>query len=218
MLRAGVAIVLSCLLGSSAWAHTRLTYPAPRSPSDGLKIGPCGGVPPGTPNLIAVGSTITVVWNETIDHPGYFRIAWSPPGDQGFEQNVLLDHIQDQVCTSPPCEYRADVTLPDQPCQGCALQIIQFMGTAAPYSPYFSCADVDLVDPSEIPDAGVPLPDAGASVGDVDAGAPGGSDAGIGGGGATGVNGGCAAGGQGGGGALALLGIALAVTRRRRRR
>lgn len=217
MLRAGVAIALSCLLGSSAWAHTRLTYPVPRSPSDGLKTGPCGGVPPGTPNLIAVGSTITVVWNETIDHPGYFRIAWSPPGDQGFEQNVLLDNIPDQVCTAPPCEYRADVTLPDQKCQGCALQIIQFMGTAAPYSPYFSCADVDLVDASEIPDAGVPMPDAGASGGDVDAGPTDGSDAGIGGGAATGV-GGCAAGGQGGGGALALLGLALVAIGRRRRR
>lgn len=141
-------------LPSLASAHIVMTSPTPRSGSDGLKTGPCGNVPPtGSPAVFGVGQTITVTWLETVDHPGYYRIAFSPGEDIGYDDNVLVDDITDTQCTSTPCTYEAQVVLPATPCEGCSLQLIQYMGTAPPYSPYFSCADITLVD-GPLPDGG----------------------------------------------------------------
>lgn len=139
---------------SSATGHILLQDPQPRNNNDGIKSGPCGGVPrTDTPAVFSPGETITVSWLETIDHPGYYRVAFSSADDQGFDDNVLLDDITDEVCTSAPCPYSVEVTLPDQPCAACTLQLIQFMGTGPTYSPYFSCADVVLEgDPIIDPD------------------------------------------------------------------
>lgn len=210
-------ITLALLFGAlalplDASAHTRLLSPAPRSPADGLKTGPCGNVAPtATPTVLAPGATIMVTWDETIEHPGYYRIAFSPAGDQGYEDNVLLDNIPDEVCATPPCPYQAEVTLPSEPCEGCSLQMIQWMGRQAPYSPYFSCADITLRVGGDTgqgePDAGVGNP--GTPI-DPEAEAPGSS-----------IGGGCSvagadAGSQGSLASLAFLGLAAVILRRRR--
>lgn len=160
------ALTIVCLV-SDVTAHTRLTSPTPRSDSDGLKSGPCGNVTRTTsPMSVAPGESITVTWLETVDHPGYYRIALSPDSDDGFDDNVLADDITDVDCPSTPCSYTQEVTIPaNPPCTDCTLQLIQFMGTAAPYSPYFSCADLEIT--------GVGSPDAGPDNmgdGDVDGG------------------------------------------------
>ncbi len=148
-----LALITSLAAPSSLSAHTRLTSPTPRNNDSGLKTGPCGNVAPtGDPNVYAAGATIEVSWQETVDHPGYYRIAFSPGDDQGYDDNILLDDIPDVQCTNTPCSYSADVTLPAEPCEGCSLQIIQFMGTGPNYSPYFSCADLELVDDGTLPD------------------------------------------------------------------
>lgn len=157
-MRIFAVLMALCASSAPALAHTLFTSPTPRNNSDALKTGPCGNVAPtGSPTVLAAGQTIRVTWLETIDHPGYYRIAFSPGNDEGYDDNVLVDDIADVQCTDTPCSYAADVTLPDQPCQGCSLQLIQYMGTAPPYSPYFSCADIALVDG--------PLPDGGAGGG-----------------------------------------------------
>ncbi len=150
--------IAGCFLfmSQAASAHTLLTNPTPRSSSDGLKTGPCGGVSPtNAPMVVEGGETITISWLETVNHPGYYRIALSLDGDQGFDDNVLADNIADINCTSTPCDYSADVTFPDIDCPNCAMQLIQYMGNAAPYSLYFSCADIQIGgDGGGSPDAG----------------------------------------------------------------
>lgn len=175
-----------------------LSSPAPRVDNDGLKSGPCG---PGstrtdTPMIVAPGSTLNVQWLETIDHPGYYRLALSMSGDQGFDDNVLQDQIPDEVCSATPCNYSIDVTLPDVECLDCTLQLIQFMGTGPTYSPYFSCADLMITnDPPDEDDSMNNEGDEG------------------------GASGGCQVGSDAGRGAAAtllFLCVVLGITRRRR--
>jgi len=129
----------------AAWAHTLWTNPTPRNMDDGLKSGPCGGVArTDAPLELESGSTMTMAWAETIDHPGHYRIALSGTGDQDFESNILVDNILDEDCNAPPCQYTATVTLPMVECENCTLQLIQFMGQGTD-DPYFSCADVTLM-------------------------------------------------------------------------
>ncbi len=141
---------LGCLVFSSATAsaHTRLTSPAPRSPDDGIEDAPCGDSPRGTPTVWEPGAEVTITWNEEANHPGHYRLALSPFGDGGFEENILLDNITDIDCAEVPCAYSATVTLPEEPCENCTLQLIQFVnGIRA----YYSCADVTIGTPSPPP-------------------------------------------------------------------
>ncbi|MGD8641888.1 MAG: hypothetical protein PVG89_14735, partial [Gammaproteobacteria bacterium] len=71
-----------------AYAHARFLTDGivpPRSNNDGIKSGPCGSDPRSTnPAVFRPGQQITVEWEETINHPGYFTIAFSPANDTGF--------------------------------------------------------------------------------------------------------------------------------------
>ena len=146
--------------------------------------------------IVAPGSTLNVQWLETVDHPGYYRLALSMADDEGFDDNILQDDITDTVCSATPCNYSADITLPDVECLDCTLQLVQFMGTQAPYSPYFSCADLMITDD---PDGG------GGGDGDGD--------------GDGSVSGGCqvtSATGRGAASTVLLLCLVLGITSRRR--
>ncbi|MEJ2681349.1 MAG: lytic polysaccharide monooxygenase [Gammaproteobacteria bacterium] len=143
-----VLIVIGGLLGLSEWAsaHARWKIDGPTPPRDfatGHKIAPCGDIPrtQNTKTFIA-GDTLTVEWEETINHPGYFRILFSPANDEGFENSVLLDNIPEV-----PADrfYQADVQLPTEPCEACTLQLIQVMldNPNRPY--YYSCSDIRLI-------------------------------------------------------------------------
>src|SRR3569832_2872337 len=99
------------LLGvSSTHTHHDLISPKPRY--NDLKSGPCDkGLTDArtTTNVTTFkpGETITVTWNEYIDHPGHFRIAFDPDGqrftdpssftDVAPRQYVLLDNIADKT-------------------------------------------------------------------------------------------------------------------------
>lgn len=171
----GAAILL---VPGTALGHARLNDPTPRSTADDLKTGPCGNVPrTATPSVFEPGETITIQFTETIEHPGHYRVAFSPAGDQGFDDNVLLDMIPDQTGAAPH-NYSVQVTLPMMECSDCTLQLRQFMaGSAQPY--YYSCADIVLLasappdaGPAEEADAGPPepSPDAGAGAPGADGG------------------------------------------------
>lgn len=166
---------------SSAHAHIRMSSPAPRSDDDGLKTGPCGDVPRGSGPLTSyeLGTTVRVSWAETIDHPGWYRIAVGNGDDEGFDNNVLADQVADRTGGG---SYAVDVALLPTPCEACTLQLIQYM-TDKPtvdgeYQRYFACADIAIVEGiegvtgDEDPDGGPTLNDATTSGGCAQAGSP----------------------------------------------
>jgi hypothetical protein len=148
-LTAAALILLPALplaVPKEALAHAHFIYPRPRV-AQTFKIGPCGGIPRrGTPLIARAGETITVEWDETVDHPGYYQILFSMGGDADFF--LLLDAIPDVEIPAGQTRvrYSTPVTLPDAPCAEGTLQLIQYM-TENPDHPelYFSCADVVLI-------------------------------------------------------------------------
>ena len=183
---------------TSALAHIAMTSPAPRA--DAQKTGPCGasGSTRGTKvATFSPGQTITVEWDETVDHPGHYRIAFDDSGDDSFKDpnrpddnfpQTLADQIVDR---SGGGHYSQQITLPNISCTNCTLQLMQIMTTAVPYNSfYFQCADLVIGD-------GV---DPGPNPGPAD------------------TDGGCAAGSSAQGLAAGLGVLGLALRRRRRRR
>ncbi len=164
-------LALLCLAaGSTALAvrqrhargHANLTDPTPRN-LEANKTGPCGIARTMSPTTFTAGETITVRWVETIEHPGWYRIAFSPSADLGFDENVILDDIPDTQGGTMPHMYEATIALPDTPCTDCTLQVIQYMTETTPPTLYFSCADLVLEAPAPLdggPDADPAAPDA----------------------------------------------------------
>jgi hypothetical protein len=127
----------------------------PRDNNDGLKTGPCGGVaqlPENERVTLTAGESILVEWEETIEHPGWYRLAWSPDGETGYDDNIIADNISDttgSVTRSDPTtwhRYSKTITVPDTECDKCSIQLIQVMNEN-PANPrnYYSCADVRIV-------------------------------------------------------------------------
>jgi len=144
-----VLILVAMFYTEMAKAHSRLAVDGvvpPRSGDSGLKTGPCGNVPRTlNSTTLNAGQQITVEWEETINHPGSFRIAFSPANDQGFDDNILYEVIDTQDGPDTPHFYSATVTLPNVTCEDCTLQLIQIMTDRNPPTNYYSCADIRLV-------------------------------------------------------------------------
>jgi MYXO-CTERM domain-containing protein len=149
-------------LGVGLWAvpasaHIHLMTPAARYSMDMLKAEPCGapGDPPGTGPVATyqAGETITVEFDEFVDHAGHFRIALDPTGTDAFTSPTAFDDfynspevLLDDIADMAGGVYSVDVTLPDTPCDPCTLQLIQVMndGTFGPGTSdlYFQCSDI----------------------------------------------------------------------------
>jgi hypothetical protein len=155
-LSAVVAVSLALLAGP-AHAHINLLSPMPRTTS--LKSGPCGAGPndPRGPTVATFkpGEKIMVTFNEFVDHPGHFRIAFDADGqdifvdpksfdDVGGGPGVLIDGIADKQGG----DYMVEVMLPNIECDNCVLQVIQVMTDKPPYGDgndmYYQCADIAL--------------------------------------------------------------------------
>ena len=186
-------LIVLLLLSGTASAHATLTAPPPRTLDN--KAGPCGAAGSRRGSKVttfAPGAMITVEWDETVDHPGHYRIAFDSDGDDAFvnpsrpDDNfpfTLADGIADKVGG----HYAYQVKLPTATCANCTLQLIQVMTTQVPYdSFYFQCADIAIAEGGD----------------------PGGAD--------PGVQGGCSTGSGSGAGALVIL-ACLALRRRRTR-
>lgn len=137
---------------TSAIGHARFLTDgklALRNTSAGNKTGPCGtGTRNTNPTVLKAGSTITVEWEETIQHPGYFVLQFSPNNDTGFDTNELARVTDTKNASNDlPHKYSKQITLPSTPCENCSLRLIQAM-TEVPASPtfYYSCADIKLVN------------------------------------------------------------------------
>ena len=213
-------------------AHFKLLSPASWLKEDAVggpqKGSPCG---PGNSGLLGddvqpvptsgaitevhAGDVVSVDIQETIYHPGYFRIALAenrddftiPPVDDptscafdvnavptGAHDNVLMDGLFKETSAAGQTRHlMQDVTLPDKPCEKCTLQIVQVMlnhGLSSCY--YYHCADLKI------------LPKADAAGGSGAAGAAGMTSAG-----ASGAAG--AAGMPGGGGGTGAAGMGAAA-------
>jgi hypothetical protein len=176
------AALLAALLfpAGPAAAHLGLDAPVSRYGPDTLKTGPCGvagGERSENVTYFEPGETIEVRWNEYVDHPGHYRIAFDPDGDDDFvdpptmedlysNDAVLLDGIPDHGREDP--YYSATVTLPDITCDNCTLQVIQVMYDKPPYETpgndiYYQCADL-VLRAGGGPDAGTGT-DAGTGAG-----------------------------------------------------
>lgn len=155
-------------LARAGHAHAVLTIPAPLTGDDNAKAGPCGcyfgGGPEdpaedGTPlpcpadfpvTTLEAGTELTIEWKETVNHNGTFRFAFSPkPPDQTLkadvDANILID-VPDENGTAG-ATLTQTITVPNEPCELCVLQLRQFMINAGqPY--YYSCAAVKIVAPS----------------------------------------------------------------------
>lgn len=129
------------LFAHARWSPTGTIKP--RSNSSGIKSGPCGTDARTAPTVLNPGATVTLQWEETINHPGRFEIYFSQANDAGW---TLLKTVNDTLDdNSVPHQYSTTVTLPNVNCSGCTLQLIQVM-TENPASPslYYSCADIQL--------------------------------------------------------------------------
>ncbi|HWM85549.1 MAG TPA: SCE4755 family polysaccharide monooxygenase-like protein [Kofleriaceae bacterium] len=218
-LAAGAAAIL---VAGSASAHIQMRTPLQRD--TGQKIGPCGdsnGVRSASVCEYQPGATITVTWDETIEHPGHFRISFDEDGEDDFVDpdgyddfdtgpSVIEDDIADRNVSGDDPSYSQTITLPDIECDSCTLQLIQVMTDKPPYGDgndiYYQCADITL-------SASAPADPAEAC-----AGSGGGGDDPLDGAGDDGAEeSGCAAAGAGAG-SLAWLVLLLALGLRARRR
>ena len=231
--RTVVATVL--LVPLSATAHIHLTSPKARTDSltGDQKAQHCGVANqvrvPTRVTTFKPGETITVTWMETIQHPGYFRIAFQPNGSvfnipaagngppAGFpsvDQTGMTDAATGTIILKdriPDGMLSTQVTLPNMECSNCTLQFIQVMTDKAPYTIdansddiYFNCADITLSNAAPPP----PMVDAGVPAGD-DAGTTDPSST---------TTGGCSTSGGASSLWLALGLVGLGVARRRRSR
>jgi hypothetical protein len=195
-------LVAVLVLPTIAAAHVRITSPTPRS-STVLKERHCGqaGLARANVSTVLPGSTIHLVWDEYIAHPGWFRISFQPNGDTfeippesngptgaGAPSNYPTEDLTGKTDPATGSLIIADrimhpalsmdVTLPNIECANCTLQLIQMMTDKPPYSTdtasndiYFAC--VDLVLSASAPDAG-PIMGGDAGTGTPGGGASGG--------------------------------------------
>lgn len=139
-------ILLALLIGpESSFGHARLrlngTVP-PRNTSTGLKSAPCGGIArTNAPTILTAGQKLLVQWEQTVNHPGYYRIAFSPAGDAGFDANVIVPMFPNVVGQQ---FFETTITVPSTPCTNCTLQLIQYMTENDPPSLYYSCGDIEI--------------------------------------------------------------------------
>jgi hypothetical protein len=166
-----------------AHAHFRLIEPASwlveNELGDPQKAGPCGGTNTdyGTPtniiNQAVGGSVLHVKVQETVFHPGHYRVALAvnsptelpldpkattvatdngPRSVSAEIQNpvqvpVLADGLFVHIArvTTP---FETDVTLPNISCQRCTLQVVEFMEQHAVNNPgvftYHHCAVIQI--------------------------------------------------------------------------
>jgi hypothetical protein len=175
-----LALIVAIAWTAGAHAHISMDVPTPRFDDGQNKWCPCGTAGDGTsgpgnrPNngceesavddargetqtSFQPGQKIAVQWRETIGHSGRMRIAFDP---DGADQNVFDAHILADVADPDGNEGNMDdgdrwcieVTLPDEPCDNCTLQLVQVMNgdVDSPVTDvfgtdtYYQCADLVL--------------------------------------------------------------------------
>ena len=185
-----VTVAALLVLPSIASAHFHLDAPATAyeqtAQGDPQKAFPCGptsttGVATGDVTTVVAGGTLTVTIDETIFHPGHYRIALAqdesglpaePPvtagttacGSVPIDDAPVLPVLADGVLvhtTSFSGPQTVQIPIPaDATCTNCVVQVLEFMSSHGAPCFYHHCARVNILPAgSTPPDAGVP-PDA----------------------------------------------------------
>lgn len=146
-------LLVLVLLSGTASAHITMTSPTPRTTDN--KAGPCGAAGSTRGSHVATfapGETITVEWDETIDHPGHYRIAFDNDGDDVFINPSTPDDnypftLMEPIPDKDGGHYTQAITLPTTLCNNCTLQLMQIMTTDVPYNSfYYQCADITIAE------------------------------------------------------------------------
>ncbi len=169
--------------GTAAFGDTEI------DDNSNLKSAPCGQMINGRTERVATyapGETIVVRVREENAHVSYLRVALDLDGDEfplrgefpggpetqeqaeaaeaalGVPELLLVYREENDTAGFV---HELEVTLPEQSCEACTLQVLQYMydDPGAPY--YFQCADLVIAEPSPAFDAGAPGADAGQSAG-----------------------------------------------------
>jgi hypothetical protein len=217
MLRLGVGFGFALgatllLAAAAAQAHFVLVRPESWMSQDASgnpqKLGPCGdeggGTATGKVTAFQAGQTITVTIDETVFHPGHYRIALAlesrsdlppepavtpdttPCGSAAIDPSPSFPVLADGVLqhTTPFAGAQSlQVTLPaNVDCSKCTLQVLEFMGSHGLNVPggcfYHHCADISIQAAPVGAGGSQPGSDAGAA-------AARGGEAGLGGSGGT---------------------------------
>jgi hypothetical protein len=167
----------------TAQAHFTLLAPPPASNStDGGKgSAPCGptSMPSNVVTTVMGGSKLMLKVNETVAHPGFYRVALSiksrtelpadnvvkndggmilPPAGPGesasavYQDPPVFPVLADNLWphTSAMAMFSTEITLPNVNCDKCTLQVIEFMAKHGPDYFYRHCADLKITaDPSK---------------------------------------------------------------------
>lgn len=151
-----VSLSLWWLVGTARQSHGHAHWlsPPPRDNSTGYKDpqGPCGPPARTTPMVLSSGQTLSVSFQETVDHPGCFLIDLSQANDQNWQ---FIANIPHKTSPATPRDYSTQITLPaGVACSACTLRVRQIMlgSDALPCPPnpipdnstYYSCADVAI--------------------------------------------------------------------------
>jgi len=148
-----------------AAGHARIMTPTALTQDDNAKSGPCGcyfGGGPEDPGedpspsacpgefsitTLQAGTELTFAWQETVNHNGDFRIAFSAKTPQtvtrtDMDGGVVMEMPDTNATANATISQK--ITVPSEPCELCTFQLRQFMaGAAQPY--YYSCAAVKIV-------------------------------------------------------------------------
>lgn len=188
----GLVLGIALSFATHAHAHFKMLKPASWLNEDQLggpqKGSPCGPgnsrpfigddmQPAPTSGMVTTfkaGETIQVQLDETVYHPGYFRISLAKTAagqatsadfpdpalidstecvyDKSLvkmtpHDNVLADGLfMAEETSMPGRKLMTDVKLPNEPCENCTLQVVQVMEKHGASSCfYFHCADIKIV-------------------------------------------------------------------------
>ncbi len=183
-----LSVAIVAALALPAYGHFRLVSPTNVVEQDiygdPQKDGPCGGAGTATNAVTAIqtGSTLTVTIDETIFHPGHYRVALAqtegalpapPPvtpsmGDQCASAAIaqppnlpiLADGQLRHTASFGGQDQTIQIPLPaGMQCTDCVLQVLQFMSSHAAPCFYYHCARVTISDTAPPPDAGPDAPE-----------------------------------------------------------
>lgn len=154
-----LVVVPWLLMSGTAAAHFTIIQPPPASTTkDGKGDPPCGpAMNSGVVTAVQGGHEIDLVLDETINHPGFYRVALAledlselPPDNTVYDKmgNVLppagpgsSDHADYEMApkfpvladnlfphgNAAPAKYMGKILLPNVNCEKCTLQVIEFM-------------------------------------------------------------------------------------------
>jgi hypothetical protein len=165
-------------------AHFILKAPVNWMAQDSLgtpqKMGPCGNEAPQTPTHTVTpfqpGQQVTIQIDETVFHPGHYRIALAPTQNELPAEPAVTPTAADQCASAavqenPTLPILADnqlvhttqfsgtqtitVTLPaNPPCTNCVLQVLEFMSSHGAPCFYHHCANITIAASGTPGDAG----------------------------------------------------------------